>query len=589
MITTQVYLIMYLLMFVAAVRLRRNEPDHPRGYRAPMLVGAVRRRLRRLAGGAAHRLRPAVAVRRRQHRRLLPHRRRRSARPRAARPVPVLPVPQAVLEAARSRARRRCRRHERPDPERGRATRSGRWIYWTASGLLVVGDGRRAVHVQRGPFQRSRPRTRPTSSSRRRRRRAEHRRRRTRSSGCSATTAVRCARTRSDALRQGDPLSDSSPTAPPAPDSGRSSPTTGSSRGSCSCIEVYCPEELEDFKELVDDLEVRRRDPGMTTVHRRHRRRASTALMPRVRAELAELVAIPSVADAAAVPAGGVRARSRSGCWTRSARLGFADIAAASSTADGSEAVVGSRPGPGPGRSDGAALRALRRPAAARRRRLADAAVRAHRGRRPLVRPRRRGLQGQHPHAPDAPCGRSGDDVPVNLKLVVEGSEEQGTGGLEEFVHAEPRPAAGRRDPGVRHGQRRGRRSRPSTVSLRGMVNVVVHVEALPSELHSGMFGGAGARRAGRAGRDARHPARRRRATPRSTGLDDTQNWTGAPYDPPSSSAPTPGSLDGVRLLGDGSVSDMLWARPAVTDPGHRLPTGGRARPRPSCRGAAPG
>jgi amino acid transporter len=38
-ITTQVYLIMYLLMFVAAVRLRRSQPDHPRGYRAPMLVG----------------------------------------------------------------------------------------------------------------------------------------------------------------------------------------------------------------------------------------------------------------------------------------------------------------------------------------------------------------------------------------------------------------------------------------------------------------------------------------------------------------------------------------------------------------------
>jgi amino acid transporter len=36
-ITTQVYLIMYLLMFVAAVRLRRNDPDHARGYRAPML------------------------------------------------------------------------------------------------------------------------------------------------------------------------------------------------------------------------------------------------------------------------------------------------------------------------------------------------------------------------------------------------------------------------------------------------------------------------------------------------------------------------------------------------------------------------
>lgn len=38
-ITTQVYLIVYLLMFVAAVRLRKSQPDHPRGYRAPMLVG----------------------------------------------------------------------------------------------------------------------------------------------------------------------------------------------------------------------------------------------------------------------------------------------------------------------------------------------------------------------------------------------------------------------------------------------------------------------------------------------------------------------------------------------------------------------
>jgi putative glutamate/gamma-aminobutyrate antiporter len=35
--TTQVYLIVYLLMFVAAVRLRRNQPGVKRGYRAPML------------------------------------------------------------------------------------------------------------------------------------------------------------------------------------------------------------------------------------------------------------------------------------------------------------------------------------------------------------------------------------------------------------------------------------------------------------------------------------------------------------------------------------------------------------------------
>ncbi|MDX6598310.1 MAG: glutamate:GABA antiporter [Gaiellales bacterium] len=37
-ITVQVYLIMYLLMFVAALRLHRDQPDHPRGYKAPALV-----------------------------------------------------------------------------------------------------------------------------------------------------------------------------------------------------------------------------------------------------------------------------------------------------------------------------------------------------------------------------------------------------------------------------------------------------------------------------------------------------------------------------------------------------------------------
>jgi glutamate:GABA antiporter len=35
---TQVYLITYVLMFVAAVKLRRTQPDHARGYRAPALV-----------------------------------------------------------------------------------------------------------------------------------------------------------------------------------------------------------------------------------------------------------------------------------------------------------------------------------------------------------------------------------------------------------------------------------------------------------------------------------------------------------------------------------------------------------------------
>ncbi|HEV2255503.1 MAG TPA: APC family permease [Streptosporangiaceae bacterium] len=36
-LATQVYLIMYVLMFIAAIRLRRSHPDQPSGYRAPAL------------------------------------------------------------------------------------------------------------------------------------------------------------------------------------------------------------------------------------------------------------------------------------------------------------------------------------------------------------------------------------------------------------------------------------------------------------------------------------------------------------------------------------------------------------------------
>ncbi len=70
-ITTQVYLMMYLLMFVAAVSLRRRDPDHERGYRAPDADRPVRRRLHSLPGGAAGRVHPTVPVRPREPGRVL--------------------------------------------------------------------------------------------------------------------------------------------------------------------------------------------------------------------------------------------------------------------------------------------------------------------------------------------------------------------------------------------------------------------------------------------------------------------------------------------------------------------------------------
>ena len=155
-----------------------------------------------------------------------------------------------------------------------------------------------------------------------------------------------------------------------------------------------------------------------------------------------------------------------------------------------------------------------------------------------------------------------GDDVPVNLKLVVEGSEEPGTGGLEAFVAANP--DLFRADAILVCDTGNAAVGRPAvTVSLRGMANVVVSVEALASEVHSGMFGGP-APDALAALIDMLATLRDAQGNTVINGLDMTRTWDGEPY-PPDQFRTDAGLLDGVELLGDGTVSDMLWARPAVT------------------------
>lgn len=155
-----------------------------------------------------------------------------------------------------------------------------------------------------------------------------------------------------------------------------------------------------------------------------------------------------------------------------------------------------------------------------------------------------------------------GDDIPVNLKLVVEGSEEQGTGGLEAYVEANPDVL--RADTILVCDTGNAAVGRPAaTVSLRGMANVVVTVEALASEVHSGMFGGPApdalaALIAMLAG------LRDERGSTTIRGLDANRAWPGEAY-PAEQFRVDAGVLDGVALLGDGAVSDTLWARPAVT------------------------
>jgi acetylornithine deacetylase/succinyl-diaminopimelate desuccinylase-like protein len=152
--------------------------------------------------------------------------------------------------------------------------------------------------------------------------------------------------------------------------------------------------------------------------------------------------------------------------------------------------------------------------------------------------------------------------LPVHLKLIVEGSEEQGTGGLEDFVAANP--GLLRADAILVCDTGNAAVGVPAaTITLRGMVNVIVTVEALTGELHSGMFGGA-APDALAALVHILASLRDAKGNTTIDGLANGQIWSGAAY-PAGQFRTDAGLLDGVGLLGDGAVSDMVWARPAIT------------------------
>jgi acetylornithine deacetylase/succinyl-diaminopimelate desuccinylase-like protein len=150
---------------------------------------------------------------------------------------------------------------------------------------------------------------------------------------------------------------------------------------------------------------------------------------------------------------------------------------------------------------------------------------------------------------------------PVGIKLIAEGAEEQGTGGLEQFVpQARELLAAdvvivcdtGNFAVGV-----------PTvTTSLRGMASVVVSLSTLESAMHSGMFGGPAP--------DALIALTRMIATLHDergnvaiAGLSGGGHWSGIDY-PERQFRADARMLDGVELIGDGSISEMLWARPSV-------------------------
>ncbi|MFF7454761.1 dipeptidase [Kitasatospora sp. NPDC008115] len=286
--------------------------------------------------------------------------------------------------------------------------------------------------------------------------------------------------------------------------------------------------------------------------------RRIAALMPRARTDLAELVAIPSVADPRQYPPEKCRQAAE---WVAAAfsDAGLRDVHL-EETPDGSHAVIGHRPPP-PG-APTVLLYAhydVQPP-------LDDAAWASP----PFTLTER---DGRWYGRGAADCKGNivmhltalralGDDLPVGLKLVVEGSEEQGTGGLEAYVP----PHAGELHADALLICDTGNAAvglPTATTSLRGVTNVVVTVAALKGDMHSGMFGGpapdalAALIRILDSLRDADGGTR-------IDGLDNDGTWNGVGYDEQQFRADA-GVLDGVRLTGSGTVADRLWARPAVT------------------------
>jgi len=153
-----------------------------------------------------------------------------------------------------------------------------------------------------------------------------------------------------------------------------------------------------------------------------------------------------------------------------------------------------------------------------------------------------------------------GDRLPVGVTVLVEGEEEVGSPSLPRFLAAY-RDRIGA-DVVVLADSANWTAEVPSlTTSLRGGANVTVQVRALRHGVHSGMYGGPVP--------DALTALCRLLATLHdergdvavaglARGTADPLDLTGEQLRAQA------GLLDGVRLIGTGSLTGRLWARPAV-------------------------
>jgi acetylornithine deacetylase/succinyl-diaminopimelate desuccinylase-like protein len=284
------------------------------------------------------------------------------------------------------------------------------------------------------------------------------------------------------------------------------------------------------------------------------------SLLPRAKAELAELVAFKSVADFTQFP----RSESEGAAnWVADALRaeGFVDVALLD-TPDGTQSVYGYLPGP-----EGAKTVLLYahydvQPPLDEAGWTTPPFELTERDGRWYGRGAADCKGGVIMHLLALRALKANGGVPVHVKVIVEGSEEQGTGGLERY--AEEHPELLKADTIVIGDAGNFRAGLPTvTTTLRGMTLVRVRIDTLAGNLHSGQFGGA-APDALAALIRVLDSLRAEDGATTVDGLDATGAWDGLEYTEEQFRADAK-VLDGVGLIGNGSVADRLWARPAVT------------------------
>ncbi|MGY6018908.1 M20/M25/M40 family metallo-hydrolase [Streptomyces spinosirectus] len=284
------------------------------------------------------------------------------------------------------------------------------------------------------------------------------------------------------------------------------------------------------------------------------------SLMPRAQAELAELVAFRSVADFGQFPRSESEGAAR---WVADALTaeGFQDVALLD-TPDGTQSVYGYLPGPEGARTVLLYAHYDVQPP------LDEAAWTT-----PPFELTERDGRWYGRGAADCKGGvimhllalralKANGGVPVHIKVIAEGSEEMGTGGLERYAEAHPELLTA--DTIVIGDAGNFRVGLPTvTTTLRGMTLVRVQIDTLEGNLHSGQFGGAAPDALGALIR-VLDSLRAEDGSTTVDGLTPESGWEGLQYDEEQFRQDAK-VLDGVGLIGSGTVADRIWARPAVT------------------------